>query len=241
MKAGFKHILLLIFFSGFSVVFWACQEDEERLLSEPRIQMFFINQDSLEDVQDTLVEVSDSLVVIDTLLTYYSDSASIVFDSLIQLGILIQEGQDELQPRFDSLTDERERLTTEFEATEDLDSIMNESRKQWTEVESTINSGEVLVSSITNRVNSKRVEYEDSSTLWYLPVSMNEDEVFTSIELDGQFYDLDVSYERLITVNEFNNVIVETQNISITNDDFIRIEFDCQDCKGREATFIIYF
>ena len=241
VKLQFKKIFLPITFLFSLGLGWSCQQDEETLLSEPRIQMFFINETSLIQVEDTLVKVADSLIVLDSVMQYYSDSSGVLRDSLVQLAVLIEQGNDDLQPIFDEMQEERERVLAAFDATDDLDSIMNDSKKAWEGVEETITDGIVWVASITNRVNSRIVEYEDSSELWYLPVSMNHDTVYTSIELDGTFYDLDVAYERLISVNEFNNVIIETENISIIHDDFIRVELNCQDCKGRETKFTIYF
>ncbi len=237
----------------------ACTEDDPYVENDPYLKAVFYNMDSLKKeggVNDTLSVVSDSIDILADTLKYVSDSASVLADSLFILNDSINNGGDDsLQDILDELLKQQQIMQGLFEDYTELDSVMKASEDYWDDVSATILSGEVQILSITNRNNGLVVEYEDSATFWNLPLDMNADVsnllIHLGSEEDSKFdveFNLDIEYERVISTDEYGNVIVDPfgfteSGIVYSNPPVDSLELNCKssECLESETSIYIYF
>jgi hypothetical protein len=236
-----NHLILWSFLMY--IILIACQEDEENLLDEPKVKMILMNQDSLVQVNDTLQQISDSLSVLNDTLVYFRDSADVLQDTVLVLQDLIDAGQTQYQTAHDQLKGQLIFFQTEYNQFNQYDSILSVSRTGWIGVASKITNGNALISSITNVQNGNSVYYEDSATLWRLPLSNNLDSVSLVLVIADESYDLDVTYQRDIMVDERNNVVFQASDIEVSSAKFDSVTWNCknEDCIDYETTARLYF
>ncbi len=205
--------------------------------------MFFLNQTKLAVVEDSIVKTDTLQNEINRTLDDLEDTfTDLSFDS-VRLKIQIDSGDTSLIPEWEEVSEDLDSVRTDIDEYEYMDSVNRAHKKVLTSTETAINEGEVKILSITNRINGQSVSYEDSSAQWYLPLSMNEDNVYTRVEVEGDTTgNIDLVYEREITVNEFNNVIVEAYNVSLLGyTGFDTVFLDCETCEANETTLEIRF
>lgn len=238
-----RHWLSIVFSAVVLIVAFACQQDEEELYDEPNVRLTFYNMDSLVQVQDTLAQVDTLLSINDDSLMFYSDSASVLLDSIGRLTVLILEGDESLIPVRDEVDSIYQLTLIHYDQFVTADSVLGVSESHWSTVANVIESGVILISSISNKKNGNAISYEDSTDVWQLPLSNSENDVSLSFEIDGQNYDLNVSYQRTTTVDEYNNVVIQAYDIDTISQTFDSLYIKCStlDCIDYETTFDIYF
>ncbi|WP_147407348.1 hypothetical protein [Reichenbachiella sp. MSK19-1] len=241
-----KHVGLVLGLSLGFLAIVSCEKESDLVERDPTIDLVFYNIDSLVQVEDTLEIVADSIEVLTDTLTHFADSASVLTDSIAVLNQLISQGDDSLIATRDELLEERRLVNLDYAYFDQQDSIMNVSKKKWTSVQTTINSGDLLVSSITNKANNRTLYYTDSAIFWSVPLDMNSDFSLLSVEIDGEFYDLDIyRYSKNIVTDEYSNVLIETYGFDERNmtHTFDSLQLNCKtsDCFDFESSIYIYF
>lgn len=231
--------LLSIYFVFFGMI-WSCEEDVEPTISDPLVSIFFLNQGSLAEVNVIIDSLNEELVEYDSILTALEKSADLLADSLIILADSIAKGGD-LKDDSVIVQNDLDTLNVYFVKIEQEDSAVNANQSLWSGIASTINSGSVRVSSIVNNKNGQSISYEDSSTLWYLPLDMQGDEVDVDIVIADQAYNLVLGYSRKTKADEKNKVFIETSDFEIISTDFNNPYFSCNGCVNSNTTIYVEF
>lgn len=235
-KALFPALLIALMVS---IV--ACQEDDSEVSNDPSVSMVLINVDSLTQVNVITDSLGEELVGYDTTLTNLSLLADDIGDSLLVLGDSINNGRDDLIPIRDQLFEELETVRAVSDSLTEEATLVAVELNDWNTVITTIESGSVKIYSIENLDNSQSVYYEDSATVWKLPLDMNADGARLSLTLDDQAYGLEVAYSRLIDTDEKGRVVVRVQNISVISTDFSSAIANCNDCLDANTTIYVEF
>ena len=196
----------------------SCQhEDPEITGLAPYFRVKFINQGSIDILEDSIAlvdkaleDISDSLTVIDSL--------EIIYDTL--------------------------DLSVNKESLSDLRQIFNEKKTGYNSSISLINSGKMKVQKIEGDDGSGTISYSDSLTLYKIPLNPNTDFSRFYIYIEGSEYSIDTRYERN-TIEDNRNIIIQATNfevldqsgfrdLSISNSDSVNLTSD-------GATIVAYF
>lgn len=210
-------------------------DDCTSITYEPTVEMIFINADSLASIDSALVEFSriDSALTanIDSL-TVLRDSLQIVVDSIANGGNLISEKMN-----LESLISERQSDSTIYAdqnvGLDALATVLNTTR-------STINSGLMLIESITLPETSASLHYTDSAASWRVPLSYQKAFSVYELLIDGTTYTIELDYENFTEVDEQRNVLIRAQDIQVINHSFDSLN-TCENCVDGEATITFYF
>lgn len=235
-KETYKILIVAILFL---TALWACEEDEPTV-RDPSVGMFFLNKDSLDQVNIIVDSLDAELTSFDAVITNLKSSANVLADSLITLTDSIAKGGN-LELERNTVINDLDTLSLYIVGIEKEDSTVNVRRTEWAATATIINSGSVLISTIENIKNGQSVSYEDSSTTWRLPLDMNADNIEVNITIAQKVYKMSLSYTRSTTANEKNKVIIETSNFSIVATDFNNSSLSCTACADSETSIYVEF
>ncbi len=224
-------------FALFSLII-ACDpcDDCDSITFEPTVSFVFINQDSINIIDDSLA----AIVVIDSSFTANVDSLSILRDSLQIVNDSIMNGGSLASERMDleQWISERQVDSIFFaELNEDGDSITS----VLNDVKVTINSGLVLVESLEMPAINSTLTYEDSATTWTIPLSFDGSFFEYEVTIDGDTETIELAYDIFQEVDDQRNVLVRAENIRVINEPYDSL-INCEEnCIDGEATFTFYF
>ncbi len=231
---------LLILYIGVFAAIWACEEKVDPTVSDPTVGIFFLNKDSLDVVNFITDSLDEELGIYDSIIMTLGDSADLLVDSLITLTDSIANGGD-LKEDSATVAENIVLLNLNLSVIEKEDSAVNVAYASWLSTASTINSGSVKVSSITNNKNGQRIAYEDSSTVWKLPLDMQADDVDLDIAIADSVYNLMIRYSRATAADEKNKVIISASDIEILGTDFNNPYLSCNGCEASQTTIYVEF
>ncbi|MEQ9466485.1 MAG: hypothetical protein RLN88_03685 [Ekhidna sp.] len=230
--------LLSIFILFLLVVSCDPCDDCETVSFEPTVSLIFINQDSIQHINDSLsvIAFNDSVINanIDSL-DILRDSLEIVLDSIENGGSLNSQRMDLEQwimdRQADSLLYAEKNLGTDT-----IVPILTQTR-------STINSGLLRVDQIeilgTSYVNL--FEDIDSATTWSIPLSYEGEFTQYEVTIAGVSEIIEFAYDNYQEVDQQRNVLIRARNIRVINEPYDSL-INCEEnCVDGEATFTFYF
>lgn len=235
-----KTLRLLILYMGIFAAVWACEEDIDPTVNDPSIGIFFLNKDSLDAVNLITDSLNVELDKYDSIISMLEDSADLLVDSLITLTDSLANGGD-LKEDSATVAEIIIKLNVSLTTIEKEDSTVNASYTGWVSIETTINSGSVKISSIENTKNGQSIVYEDSSTVWNLPLDMQADDIDVNITIADQTYNLVLSYSRATAADEKYKVIISTADFEILSSDFDKSYLSCNGCDASKTTIYVEF
>lgn len=225
------YILLLFIF----IVSCDPCDDCTSITYEPTVEIIFINADSLASIDSALVEfnrIDSALTANIDSLTVLRDSLQIVVDSIANGGNLASE-----EMNLESLISERQLDSTIYAdqnvGLDTLATVLNTTR-------GTINSGLMLIESITLPETTATLNYTDSATSWRVPLSYQKAFSVYELLIDGSTYIIELDYENFTEVDEQRNVLIRAQDIQVINHSFDSLN-TCENCVDGEATITFYF
>lgn len=233
------NILPVILLIGFL----ACSEEEEVFVNQPFTSIQLFNMDSLVSTTSMLDDVTDSLLRLDTSLQILDVKLlSISFD-IDSLNILIEEGRDDLNDKVDSLNlvfDECSALQDDLKKN---DSIYTAISADLTAIITDIESGNILISRIENSIDGRALTFEDSMTVYELPLSMNQDSSAYTLFVNEFEFNLILGYERVQALGVKDRIKIRTEHIFIKGHTFDSTEIECRStaCKDNETLVKLYF
>lgn len=233
LKSGVWAIFII-------AVIWACEESREPIDRDPTISILFINKDSLDHVNLITDSLEEELLANDVELVELNGNSTNLADSLITLTDLIANGENLSEER-DQVIHDLDTLETFIAASEEADSTLNVRYKEWLEVISKIEDGNVKVLSIENLKNNEKVFYEDSSTNWFLPLDMNADDIDVNINLDDIDYRYVLKYNRWTQIDEFGRVKIRTSGFEVVYSDFDSTYVSCVKCIDNQTYLYVEF
>lgn len=218
-----KHVWFVLLIP---LLLWGCNdcEDCELPVSAPRTSFVFINQTSL----DTLTA---QLATLDTALSQLATEATVLSLQNTSLDSLL----DSLSARIDrGLVELREDSTSTanlIEANNELLASNTESQASLTTERTTLNttittieSGNLLVDTVTNLATGNAVIFSDSASVYVLPLDPNFNEMNYAFSILSQAYDLTVTYETTTSQNARRNVLVGAESISFSATTFREVQ-----------------
>ncbi|WP_144017342.1 hypothetical protein [Ekhidna lutea] len=233
--------LLSIFILFLLIVSCDPCDDCNTVSFEPTVALVFINQDSIKNLNDSLAVFA------------FNDSALSVHESALDtLRDRLEEVQNGLDTGNTSLQSEKDKilkLIPERQSDSTFYATLNEDADSLTAVfnatKATINSGLVELDQIEILGTSTIFTYEDSATVWSIPLSYNEEFNQYEITIEGISDIIEFDYENFQEVDDTRNVLIRAKNIQIidfTENKIDSILTNCNDnCVDGEATFTIYF
>ncbi len=217
-------------------------DDCDSVTFEPTVSFVFINQDSINNLDDSLAvfAFNDSALVanIDSL-DVLRDSLQVVSDSIENGGSLNSQKMDLEQWISERQTDSL-LFTNKNEDADSLTTVFNQ-------IKSIINSGLMQVEQIEILGTSFVEVYDDidSATSWSIPLSF--DKSFTQYEVTiADFTDIiELDYDVFQEVDEERNVLVRTENLRVIDKMYMEIDSvksNCdENCIDGETVFTFYF
>ncbi len=178
-------------------------DDCDSILFEPTVSFVFINQDSIENINDSLAVISFN----DSRLSVSIDSLIILRDSLQTIQELIDNGENL----------DREKMAIEmFIHQQKTDSLLFADLNQGTDTiipilnqaKSIINSGLILVNQIKVLGTSFMTKNEDSATNWSIPLSFDQSFNRYEITINDLSEVIELEYHLFQEVDEQRTVLI---------------------------------
>lgn len=205
---------------------------------EPTVEMIFINQDSVNSINDSLsvFAFNDSSLNanIDSLLLL-NDSLQIIVDSIERGGMLLNEKMNIEEwialRRLDSLF-----YATLNKEADSLSALFNQTK-------ASIASGLMKIDELTIIETGESVSYSDSSASWNFPLLFDENSVLYEFIIDKETYSIALGYETYTEMDQQRNVLVRATHISVieSSENFITLDSCNVTCEDSNATFTFYF
>lgn len=223
----------------------ACDEIDSVVSDDPKIYLFLLNRDSLDQVEPILEELSLELVGLDTTLSNLEIEESYWFIQLEQYTDSVEvQGLTDLEDERAEADSIWEVLSANLVTLEYEDSVLNAENDIWTSAQSTIESGYVNISQIRNlQLSDASIDYEssDSLALWSLPLDMNSNQSGFEITIDNETFELNVSYDLETLVDENSRVVRQASNLDILSSTFDFDSLNCEDCLDYNTTIYVEF
>lgn len=232
----------LVWFGMFSLLFfWGCNDCEEceTTVSAPRASFVFINQTALDTLNTNLAEVDMALEDLQASAAIVN-AANVTLDSLLD-SLTARIGRGMIELREDStatankIVANNETLATNTAAQTSL----NTERTEITSTISTVESGDVLVDTVTNLLTGNALTFTDSATVYQLPLDPNLTEMSYGFSIAAMEYDITVTYVTTTSQNARRNVVVGAESITYTATSFDSVRVD-PESDNTHATAIIY-
>lgn len=211
-------------------------DDCDSISFEPTVTFVFINQDSVSKIDirlSIIAEIDSSLNANIDSLTILRDSLQIVDDSIANGGSLSSE-KINLEQWITERQADSSTFATQNVGSDSVANVLNTTK-------ATINSGLLLVEEIEIQGANTTLTYEDSATLWNVPLAF--DGTFTQylVTIAGATETIELSYENVQEVSQQRDVLIRAVNIQVTNTPYDSL-INCEEnCKDGEATFTFYF
>jgi len=208
---------ILLFFCFAFFVFISCEEQELEIDNlSPSVSAKFVNADSLQKLDVLIADINEQIAQI-------TDSSE-VLDSLIDSGDPID-------------------YSANFESLDDKEDSLKSAKSTYNSVKTTINSGLLLVDQITGSGADALTFDGDSLTGYNLPLDVRSDFSELLIEIQGNAYSVNFSYQRDTILAE-GAIIIEANNLNIVNaTGFDSVYFFCDtiNCNSNEASATFFF
>ncbi|MEO9869515.1 hypothetical protein [Ekhidna sp.] len=215
-------------------------DDCDSVTFEPTVSFIFINQDSIEAINDSLsviAEIDSSLSTNIDSLILLKDSLQILEDSIANGGMLDQQKID-IETLIGSRQADSLLFAMKNAGTDTIIPILNSTV-------ASINSGLILVSEIAIPGTGYSEVYEDSALVWSIPLSFDNAFAEYNVTIDGFTETIELLYDNVQTVDEQRNVLIRAENIEVINKTYLEIDSvksNCtENCVDGEATFTFYF
>jgi len=244
MSIQFKDIVIIL---GLWVVVQSCDPCDDcgqSLEINPSVDLIFINQDSLVQLELTIDNTNLIIDSLDQRQARFIDTISYWNDSINQVQIAIDSGSLELISYFEELNLLvdlfADTLTRNREVLNEYDSI----DAALSDVSSEISSGLLKPKKITLVNNALVFEYEDSANFFTLPIVLKDNSTRYEIIIEDETFYLELTYETIEEINIERQVIVKATNIIPTSDTFDSLTFDCNnrlECLNNETDITLYF
>ncbi|MEP0987276.1 hypothetical protein [Ekhidna sp.] len=211
-------------------------DDCDSVSFEPTISLIFINQDSIQSIDDSLAIISFN----DSSLAANIDSLSILRDSLETINDSIQNGGDlnsekmALEDWIMSRQSDSLLFVIKNLGTDTITPILNQTK-------ASINTGLLKVDQIEILGTSNVFSYEDSATTWSIPLSYNEDFNQYEITIAGVPRLIELSYSTFQELDQERNVLIRAKDIQVVTTTFDSFDNCEENCVDGETIFTFYF
>lgn len=236
---GTEFLLLLL-----AALLFSCLEEPEPYTNEPAVAVKFFNIDSLNKSTAQSATVDVLLTGLNTTKTTATATLKVLTDSLTAINTLIAAGSTNLDDEKASVETQITGAQAEIATlTTDIATLTAE-KALLTKAISTINRGEVLVSSI--RANGNTITYTDSADIWYLPLNMNAGRQVYYLTIGSRTDSLELTYGVAEELTERKYIKLIGTGIDRTaNYSFDSVVVYCpslpEPCTSNETTVNIYF
>jgi hypothetical protein len=230
---------LFPFFLLTAIAFY-CAETQEEYFNDPTIRVQFINADSLAKLEGRKSVVESTLDNLEDTLKFFLNMSDSLQDGLDTLNDLVNEGRTEYEELRGSISEDSIKNNIQFDFFEGEDSVFTEERLLILNAISTIESGDLLISSITNLENGFFLSFVDSAADYFLPMSMNADISRLAVEINNKSYNIELAYFREDFRDEKKRIRVSISNLEIVNHDFDSISCQSLNCEN-ETPVKFYF
>ena len=227
-------------------LFVACDEctDCATKITEPRVEVMFINADSLAKLEALTTEIGQNQTSIQSDVELSQEVISVLVDSLTRLEDGIDTGNTALIPTRDAVAVELSLDSMELALLTDSLTVLDSLSGLFASAKSTINSGSLLLERLTNTANGLSVGYTDSMSTYLVALDISNTSSDYEFVIDEVSYGLQLSHENGMEIDTRRNLIVTIESFMVTNHDFDSIApSNCltQNCLVNETTLICYF
>ncbi|MEM9326214.1 MAG: hypothetical protein AAGA85_11180 [Bacteroidota bacterium] len=238
----YSFFVLLAFLS-----LWGCEECEEceRVASAPFTNLVFINNTLFEDVVESIDLVEEEVDTLGAQVTLLEQEVTALREDSTRFSQSISEGETGLE---DSLALTIEALTiAEVDLSEKAEQLSAEEAEldSLSEIQTTIESGAVVVSRIRNLRNGLEITNSDTLTSYQVPLEVEVDETNYELEIEGTTYDLTILYERAQTLNVERVLSITASSLFATSSNFEEVDVLCPetnpDCTSGETIIGCFF
>lgn len=243
MKHWYK---IIVFWGLIAIACDPCEDCGEPFFYDPTVKFIFINQDSANALQDSMSYRSGLIRNIDSIRRIYTIDIDSLQDTLEVLSDSIDDGV----PGYE---DDTAAIGVEIRRFEDSVSVLNKTRsvidsvnKHRSNILKVINSGKLRVSKATILENGSSLPFEDSATIFPLPLLMEGGSTTYDIEIFGDDTTITISmnYKLQESVTEsrvYQIIATQIQPKAISNDTLSVVCKNPENCISNETTVTVYF
>ena len=221
---------------------YACDSCENcgPLVFEPSVELIFINADSAKTLTDSITNNTELRTALNTESQTFEDTLGYfnTFLDSIRNEQRVNENPDSLflNAQITLFTDSLNTNDSTVVVLDSLNGVMNP-------IVTTINSGLLNVSSITVQPSGNGLTLEeDSATSYSIPLSYDQSFDQYIIELAGESFELELTYEVYEEVDDDRRVRLRAEAIEVTSHSFDSLIYECEtNCTDDNAVFTCYF
>jgi len=226
-----------IFFLAICFLF-ACDPCNECdvVIFEPTVEMVFINQDSLNSLNDSI----DNNLSRDSILT---DSISFFSGEVNTLSSTLKELKDSGNNDTLEIFNQILSLNTQITQWRVESDTISSKNSQMNAVISIINSGSVKLTALNYReTGGSLVLADDSATVFSLPISYDKSFLTYDLTIEGDSsYYVTIDFDLVEETDVRRNVLIKAENIRVVDTDFQAFDNCETNCTDSEAVFTFYF
>ncbi|MDW3192364.1 MAG: hypothetical protein R8G66_08365 [Cytophagales bacterium] len=233
-KLGWFSMVLLL-------LVWGCNDCEECVttVDAPRVSFVFLNQTSLDTLNTDLGAIDASLTELQTMATSLTAS-NVTLDSLLDsLTARIARGMIELRDDSMATANKIEANNQLLTSNAESQNSLNTERSDLTSIIATVESGNLLVDTVTNIETGTFQTFADSATAYKLPLDPNNAAISYAFSIASMEYDLTVTYTTSTSQSARRNILVGAENIAYTTTSFDSVRVD-PETNNTNATTTIY-
>lgn len=221
---------------------WGCSEcDEcETTVSAPRTSFVFINQTSLDTLNTNLGDLDTSLAELEASAAILN-AANVTLDSLLDsLSARIERGMVELRDDSTATANKIEANNQSLTNNTESQTSLNSERSTLTTIISTVESGDLLVDTVTNLTTGNALIFTDSATVYKLPLDPNFNEISYDISIASMAYDITLTYITTTSQNTRRNVVVGAESINYSASTFTEVQVESTESNNPHGSTILY-
>lgn len=233
------------------LLMWACDPCDDcgkPLVYDPSVTIVFINQDSIDLINDSIAINNDSIKRIDTARLQVADTLRTLSDTIDALDKLIASGSTEYE-------DDKERFEFQYDSIGVVSDTLDLHKSQVSKINSglssiitTIKKGSVQLSEVLLTTSETLIPFPDSMKTFKFPlligeVGTSQETSYRIVIVDDTIY-LSMVYSTYETVDAARVARIRARNIdtlNVSEKDSLTINCRTDDCLSDETTFTIYF
>lgn len=233
-KLGWFSMVLLL-------LAWGCSDCEEceTSVDAPRVSFVFLNQTSLDTLNTNLATIDASLTDLRASATALTAS-NVTLDSLLDsLTARIERGMVELKDDSIATANKIEANNQLLTSNTESQTSLNTERSTLSTTIATVESGNLVVDTVTNLATGTFQTFTDSATVYKLPLDPNNEAISYAFSIASVEYDLTVTYTTSTSQSARRNILVGAENIAFTTTSFDSVRVD-PETNNTHATTTIY-
>lgn len=240
-----RYLVVLGVWIGIAYGCDPCDDCGEALVYDPTVNVVFVNQDSINQLEVIVDDNKDSITNLKSWKTDLADTISNLNDTIDALEELIDNGNTSYQTQldyFESILDSagvvRDSVTSYISQIQSINSDLNS-------LITLMENGKLQLTQVILLDNNTELVYEDSQKTFALPLLLGTvgeyGESSYEITIVDTTFNLYFSYETYESIDEARVARVRARDLTVLDNDTVSVNCTTIECISDETTITVYF